>query len=114
VNRSPEPGRGDAREAAPRVFDDLACHLAADAYLVTDRFTAADAYLVWALHLTRFTGLNPAPIARPSPPTSGASAPALGLAAPRRGDAAGHRRDGPPASRISVMMWIFGETISNG
>ncbi|HSK00892.1 MAG TPA: glutathione S-transferase C-terminal domain-containing protein [Kofleriaceae bacterium] len=55
----PEASRAHAREVAPRVFDHLARHLAARDYLVADRFTAADAYLVWALHLARFTGLDP-------------------------------------------------------
>jgi len=55
----PDASRAHAREAAPRVFDHLARHLAARDYLVADRFTAADAYLIWALHLARLAGLDP-------------------------------------------------------
>lgn len=56
----PDAVRTHARAAAPRILDDLARHLATRAYLVGDRFTAADAYLVWALHLARIAGLDPA------------------------------------------------------
>lgn len=59
-NRVPDAVRDHARASAPRVFDDLARHLAGRAYLVGERFTAADAYLVWALHLARIAGLDPA------------------------------------------------------
>ena len=55
----PDAARAYAREVAPRVFDHLARHLADRAYLVGDRFTGADAYLVWALHLARLAGLDP-------------------------------------------------------
>ena len=55
----PDAARAHAREAAARVFDHLDRHLAAHDYLVADRFTAADAYLIWALHLARLAGLDP-------------------------------------------------------
>ncbi len=55
----PDAARAHAREIAPRVFDHLARHLAARDHLVADRFTAADAYLLWALHLARLAGLDP-------------------------------------------------------
>jgi glutathione S-transferase len=58
-NRVPDAVRAHARASAPRVFDHLARHLAARDYLVGDRFTAADAYLTWALHLARLAGLDP-------------------------------------------------------
>lgn len=57
-NRVPDPVRAHARDRAPHVFDHLARHLATRAYLVGDRFTGADAYLVWALHLARLAGLD--------------------------------------------------------
>jgi glutathione S-transferase len=55
----PDAACAHARAAGPRAFDHLARHLAARDYLVGDRFTAADAYLTWALHLARFAGLDP-------------------------------------------------------
>jgi glutathione S-transferase len=55
----PDAARAFARAAAPHVFDHLARHLAARDHLVADRFTAADAYLTWALHLARLAGLDP-------------------------------------------------------
>jgi glutathione S-transferase len=55
----PDTVRAYARDAAPRVFDHLARHLAAREHLVGDRFTAADAYLIWALYLARLAGLDP-------------------------------------------------------
>lgn len=58
-NRVPDAVREHARATAPRVLDHLASHLAARDYLVGDRFTAADAYLVWALHLARLGGVDP-------------------------------------------------------
>ncbi|HUQ05632.1 MAG TPA: glutathione S-transferase N-terminal domain-containing protein [Kofleriaceae bacterium] len=63
----PDAVRAFARASAPRAFDHVAHHLAADsaghaprAHLVGDHFTIADAYLVWALHLARIAGLDPA------------------------------------------------------
>jgi glutathione S-transferase len=56
----PGAARAHARQVAPRVLDHLARHLAARDYLIADRFTGADAYLVWALHLARLAGLDPA------------------------------------------------------
>jgi glutathione S-transferase len=58
-NRVPDAARAHARASAPRVFDHLARYLAARDHLVGDRFTAADAYLVWALYLARLGGLDP-------------------------------------------------------
>jgi glutathione S-transferase len=55
----PEASLAHARQIAPRVFDHLARHLTTHAYLVADRFTAADAYLWWTLHLARLAGLDP-------------------------------------------------------
>ena len=55
----PDAVRAHARANAPAVFDHLARHLAAREHLVGDRFTAADAYLIWALHLARLAGLDP-------------------------------------------------------
>jgi glutathione S-transferase len=55
----PDAVRTHARDAAPPVLDHLARHLAERGHLVGDRFTAADAYLVWALHLAGIAGLDP-------------------------------------------------------
>jgi glutathione S-transferase len=58
-NAVPEPVRAHARALAPAVFDHVARHLTDRAFLVGDRFTAADAYLTWALHLARLARLDP-------------------------------------------------------
>jgi glutathione S-transferase len=55
---TPDAAKSHARAEATLVFDHLARHLAARDYLVGDRFTAADAYLVWALQLARIGGLD--------------------------------------------------------
>jgi glutathione S-transferase len=54
----PEAALGFARQIAPRVLDHVARHLEAREFVVGDRFTAADAYLWWALHLARLAGLD--------------------------------------------------------
>jgi glutathione S-transferase len=61
----PDAVRAFARESAPAAFAHVARHLADREFLVGDRFTAADAYLVWALHMARLAGLDisPAPAA---------------------------------------------------
>lgn len=56
----PDLVRAHAREAAPPAFDQLERHLDGRDYLVGDRFTVADAYLVWALQLAQLAGLEPA------------------------------------------------------
>jgi len=55
----PNAAREHARACAPRAFDHVERELGARAFVVGDRFTAADAYLVWALHLARLTRLDP-------------------------------------------------------
>jgi glutathione S-transferase len=52
----PESVRAFARASAPRAFDHVEHHLAH----AGDAFTIADAYLIWALHLARLAGLDPA------------------------------------------------------
>jgi glutathione S-transferase len=60
----PDAVRAYARASAPRAFDHVERHLAATGtprvHLAGDHFTIADAYLIWALHLARIAGLDPA------------------------------------------------------
>jgi glutathione S-transferase len=61
---TPEESKAHARKIAPRVFDHLERHFGrtgAGTHLVGDRFTVADAYLVWALHLLRVAGFDVRP-----------------------------------------------------
>jgi glutathione S-transferase len=55
----PDAVRAHARESAARALDHLARRLADRDHLVGDRFTTADAYAFWALHLARLAGLDP-------------------------------------------------------
>jgi glutathione S-transferase len=59
----PDAVRAFARESAPAAFAHVARHLANRDFLVGDRFTAADAYLVWAMHMARLAGLDAPPAA---------------------------------------------------
>lgn len=54
-----DAARASARALAPATFDHLERQLDGRAYLLGDDFTAADAYLVWALRLARIAGLDP-------------------------------------------------------
>lgn len=58
-HRVPDQVRHFARASAPRAFSHVARALGERDVLVGDRFTAADAYLVWALHLASIAGLDP-------------------------------------------------------
>lgn len=65
----PAEAKAFVRTLAPRVFDHLERHLQARTYLVGERFTIADAYLLWALQLARIAELDPRggePAARPA------------------------------------------------
>jgi glutathione S-transferase len=55
----PEAVRAHARESAARPLDHLARHLADREHVVGDRFTPADAYAFWAIHLAGLAGLEP-------------------------------------------------------
>lgn len=59
----PDAVRTFARESAPAAFAHVARHLADRELLVGDHFTAADAYLVWAMHMARLAGLDAQPAA---------------------------------------------------
>lgn len=66
----PAEAKAYARSIAPAAFDHLERHLQGRAYLVGERFTIADVYLVWALQLARVAELDPRS-------AGGASRPAL-------------------------------------
>lgn len=55
---SPAEARAHAVKAAPQVLDHLERRLDGREFLVTERFTAADAYLIWALQLAHVAGLD--------------------------------------------------------
>lgn len=55
----PAEAKAFARSLAPAAFDHLERHLQHRAYLVGERFTIADAYLIWALQLARIAELDP-------------------------------------------------------
>jgi glutathione S-transferase len=55
----PDPVKAFARTCAPPALDHVSRALDGHAYLVGDRFTCADAYLVWALRLAQFARLDP-------------------------------------------------------
>lgn len=55
---SPPEVKAFVRPYLDRKLAHVAAHLATRPYLVGDRFTVADAYLVWALNLCGFIGVN--------------------------------------------------------
>ena len=57
-NPAPEDMRAYARERVPKTLAIAAAHLDANAYLVGDSFSVADAYLVWALMLVHYAGID--------------------------------------------------------
>lgn len=57
-NPAPDAVRDHARASAPAILARAAAHLATRDHLVGDRFTGADAYLLWALLVARFAGLD--------------------------------------------------------
>lgn len=58
---TPEEVRAHARSGIPQAIGVAADHLTRHAYLVGDRFSVADAYLVWVLLLARFAGVDLSP-----------------------------------------------------
>lgn len=55
---SPAEAKAHAVQVAPQVLDHLERRLTGREFLVTERFTAADAYLIWALQLAHVAGLD--------------------------------------------------------
>ncbi|MDX2168116.1 MAG: glutathione transferase GstA [Deltaproteobacteria bacterium] len=55
---SPEAAKQFARELAQKKLPLLAERLEGREFLATDRFTIADAYLIWALNLCAFAGIS--------------------------------------------------------
>lgn len=60
-NEAPEEACTHARGRIGRTLGIVAAHLEGRSYLVGERFTVADAYLVWALVLVRSLGIELAP-----------------------------------------------------
>jgi glutathione S-transferase len=58
---TPEEGRSHARAQVGPNLDVVAKHLETGPFLLGERFTVADAYLVWALILTRYSGFDLGP-----------------------------------------------------
>jgi glutathione S-transferase len=55
---TPEPVRAFAREHLPRTLAIVAAHLETRPHLLGERFSVADAHLVWTLALMRFAGID--------------------------------------------------------
>jgi glutathione S-transferase len=60
-NSAPEEVRTHARASIEKTLAIVAAHLEHHSYLVGERFTVADAYLIWALVLVRALGVKLAP-----------------------------------------------------
>jgi glutathione S-transferase len=58
MHDTPDPVKAHARSLLPGKLEFVAAHLAQNAYLLGERFSVADAFLLWALVLTRFAGVD--------------------------------------------------------
>ncbi len=55
---APAEAKAHAKQVAPQVLGELERRLAGREFLVSERFTGADAYLIWALQLAHVAGLD--------------------------------------------------------
>jgi glutathione S-transferase len=58
MHDTPDPVKAHARALLPGKLEIVAAHLAENAYLLGDRYSVADAFLLWSLVLTRFAGVD--------------------------------------------------------
>jgi glutathione S-transferase len=58
MHDSPDPVKAHVRSLLPGKLEIVAAHLEKNAFLLGDRFSVADAYLLWSLVLTRFAGVD--------------------------------------------------------